>query len=220
MNISWKDIVPQSIILNAKTHSVILLGTWGVKTVAIKLVHSGMENVTRHPFKQIKAHFQREIDILQKASFHRLANVVEVYGTVDGQIPGDWWINNPRINISPLGPNLDAYGVILSGYDMSLHKYLHETRHVDSHVATFAISVGIIHDIVKGLCELHLHGIVHGDLKGGNVLLDTRIPPNVRLCDFGISALRGDVSSLTTTFQTAVAFQGTYAYAAPGNYVD
>jgi serine/threonine protein kinase len=46
------------------------------------------------------------------------------------------------------------------------------------------------------------------DLKSANVLLDKR----TRVCDFGISSFIEDVA---TTFQTAVSFHGTYAYAAP-----
>jgi TPR repeat protein/serine/threonine protein kinase len=213
---NWNEIDPQKFILNRNTHSGILLGTWGVKSVAVKFVHSGMENFTQIPYAEIRNRFQHEINILEKASSHHLTNVVEVYGIVDGPLPGQWFQTPARRNLLyPLGADFCAYGIILSGYDLSLQRYIHDVPHSDPLPARFSIRIGIINDIVKALCDLHRHGVIHGDLKSANVLLDKRTPPTVRVCDFGISSFIEDVASLATTFQTAVSFQGTYVYAAP-----
>jgi serine/threonine protein kinase len=48
----------------------------------------------------------------------------------------------------------------------------------------------LLADIAQGLAELHLAGIVHGDIKPANVLLSDDNPPKIRLADFGLSELR------------------------------
>jgi serine/threonine protein kinase len=131
-----------------------------MKSVAVKFVHSGMENISNAPFEEIRTRFQQEINILEKASVSHLANVVEVYGIVDGPLPVEWWNLQPRRNLFPLAPGLSSYGIVLSGYDMSLQDYIYNVRHSDPPRARFSIRIGIINDIVKALCDLHRHGVI------------------------------------------------------------
>lgn len=48
-------------------------------------------------------------------------------------------------------------------------------------------------DIVRGLHYLHSQGVVHGDLKGPNILIDDN--NNAVLCDFGLASITADAES-------------------------
>ncbi len=42
-----------------------------------------------------------------------------------------------------------------------------------------------MHMLIKGLCHIHLNGIVHRDLKTENCLIDNDF--NLRIIDFGLA---------------------------------
>ncbi|KAF8059593.1 hypothetical protein FPV67DRAFT_362861 [Lyophyllum atratum] len=60
-------------------------------------------------------------------------------------------------------------------------------------------------DITKGLSYLHASSIIHGDLKGANILVDDT--GRARLADFGMSSV-SDSQILAWTSQSSVASQG------------
>nr|QBK92175.1 MAG: putative serine/threonine protein kinase [Pithovirus LCPAC304] len=47
----------------------------------------------------------------------------------------------------------------------------------------------ILHEILVGLCEIHGRGLVHGDVKPGNILLNDK-PLKVAIADLGFVSLR------------------------------
>jgi serine/threonine protein kinase len=51
-----------------------------------------------------------------------------------------------------------------------------------------ALLLGILVDVAEGLCYLHESGVVHGDLKPGNVLLKAASQGRLtaKLADFGL----------------------------------
>jgi ligand-binding sensor domain-containing protein len=62
--------------------------------------------------------------------------------------------------------------------------------------------------IASGLAEIHARGVIHRDLKTGNIMLDA--DGNARIMDFGLSK-----SPLVTTMTTLGTVIGTLGYAAP-----
>ena len=53
-------------------------------------------------------------------------------------------------------------------------------------VPGFQTNVRIIEDIAAALDYAHSQGIVHGDVKPGNILMDDSVEPRARLGDFGV----------------------------------
>jgi hypothetical protein len=66
----------------------------------------------------------------------------------------------------------------------------------------------ILVQICGGLKEVHSHGIVHRDLKSGNIMFDA--DRNIRIMDFGLSK-----SPLVTTMTSLGTVLGTLGYVAP-----
>jgi serine/threonine-protein kinase len=77
------------------------------------------------------------------------------------------------------------------------------------------IAAAYIAQACEGMAEAHAQGIVHRDLKPQNLFLTKRPDgsPLIKILDFGISKLNGDVSSVTATQSTAV--MGSPAYMSP-----
>jgi serine/threonine protein kinase len=59
-------------------------------------------------------------------------------------------------------------------------------------------AIDILADSLRGLQHLHSLGIVHGDIKPANLLLDKR--NRVKLSDFGLAGLEGDEQSPTVAY--------------------
>ena len=66
----------------------------------------------------------------------------------------------------------------------------------------------LLGQICDGLAEIHARGVIHRDLKTGNIMLDASM--NVRIMDFGLSK-----SPLVTTMTSLGTVIGTLGYVAP-----
>lgn len=118
---------------------------------------------------------------------------------------GVWTLCGKHPNVVPLvgAKNFDGQIVIISEYvpDGSLEDLLKARGRLSLEEAAV-----LTNGILQGLQHLHAGGIVHGDLKPANILLDGKTP---RLADFGISR----VSKQTNTMSQSIA--GTLKYMAP-----
>ncbi|EJD01922.1 kinase-like protein, partial [Fomitiporia mediterranea MF3/22] len=77
---------------------------------------------------------------------------------------------------------------------------------------TVSERIRVLTGVADGLSFLHRHGVVHGDLKGENVMIDMNFEP--RIADFGLSKLLDEVSTNLTKTATGDAL-GSIRWTAP-----
>ncbi|WP_433016623.1 serine/threonine-protein kinase [Kribbella sp. CA-294648] len=71
-------------------------------------------------------------------------------------------------------------------------------------------ALGIVRQVASGLADAHRHGLIHRDIKPGNLLLTA--DDQVKIADFGIVRILGD---MTTTLTATGQIVGTSHYLAP-----
>ena len=82
--------------------------------------------------------------------------------------------------------------------------------HDDAHLMTWLLQ---ILDVLSGLSYLHKNNIVHGDIKGANVLVDSQ--GRACLADLGLSRLIDTQIDTWTSIQSTIAPWGTLLWQAP-----
>lgn len=92
----------------------------------------------------------------------------------------------------------------------SLHDWLHDPEG-EGKRANAQRRLTVLVQIAAGIRYVHAKNIVHGDLKPGNVMLDSL--GVARLTDFGLATLRPDYATTHTSQQ---GMQGTLPYMDPG----
>lgn len=76
-------------------------------------------------------------------------------------------------------------------------------------------ALAMVRRAAEAVGQAHAVGVVHRDLKPGNLFLVDGDPRRVKLIDFGIARLRSTVSDLTAGATRAGTFLGTVGYLAP-----
>ncbi|KAJ7277827.1 kinase-like domain-containing protein [Mycena rebaudengoi] len=113
------------------------------------------------------------------------------------------WLQLEHRNLAPLVAFVEERSLLISRfYGLgNLGKFLQDNPSID-----LDRRLSLIFGIGTGLNYLHDQGIVHGDMKPSNVLIDDDETPLI--CDFGISQLLGSRGYTTASV-------GTRAYIAP-----
>ncbi|KAF8268212.1 kinase-like domain-containing protein, partial [Lactarius quietus] len=129
--------------------------------------------------------FLREVNIW-KSLYH--PNVLELFGASSASGEPPWFL---VCKYYPQG---------------NLVKYLKGLSDAD---AARIDAVKMIHEISKGMEYLHAQGVVHGDLKAANILVDD--DTSCVISDFGQSEMKSEVYRITRTSQP----RGTLRWQAP-----
>ncbi|XP_055352864.1 uncharacterized protein LOC129598822 [Paramacrobiotus metropolitanus] len=166
----------------------VVLAEWGSMQVALKTLRPEAQ-----PNRRERQLFIREIAILAQLGKH--PNLVAFHGYC-----------------------LDPLSIVMEYVELgNLHNLLHicVDRQVELKIADGRIKKNIIIGIVDGMKALHDAGIVHGDLKPQNVLVDRKY--QAKITDFGLANLRYKASSVVHTekSQDYEIIGGTAAYMAP-----
>ena len=140
--------------------------------------------------------------------------VIQVYGFVTGSLPAHI---QPVLQGTTVGEQ--AYGILMRlEAGGSVQQLLHPKAPIPQMPLTTLQKIRLVELAVRGLTELHRLGVVHGDFKPENTLLTEDDPPDVRIADFGLSAIRdvdGIASLGATTMQMTDHPAGTPLYSAP-----
>mmetsp|Transcript_59073 Transcript_59073/g.144562 ORF Transcript_59073/g.144562 Transcript_59073/m.144562 type:complete len:565 (-) Transcript_59073:179-1873(-) len=123
-------------------------------------------------------------------------NIVRVYGICvpdeRGRLPESWpeGLKPPCVLMEYMGYEIPE--TEKKAFCTTLIEYLEGTRNFrDEPVQDFDYFIihlaGMLQGAARGLSYLHSHGILHRDLKGTNLLLDSR--GNLRIADFGLATV-------------------------------
>eukprot|EP01040_Poterioochromonas_malhamensis_P016487 gene16487-18722_t len=198
---------------NENTFTAILHGKWrkNDRPIVIKLIFESQ----RTNYEELKKNLQKEIELILKANQNSVRNIIELIAIIEGKLP----LSFPYKYLSPLPSQALAYGAVLMSYEYNLDEYMHPNK-----LLKIDLKYHILLEIMKSIYDLHnLVGIVHGDLKPNNVLLDSHSPPLIRLCDLGLGNINEDrvnnknfeTISHQSTITAGNQFCGTPIYAAP-----
>ena len=149
--------------------------------------------------------------------------ILHVYGFADGLLP-------PEITAKfKLHAGEEAIGIVMhleegGSLEMLLYSAARPAALAVDYSSllsdTFS-KLRILAQIVRGLAELHAAGVVHGDLKPANILVDGKLPPSIIIADFGMSDLRQTVDETLdrSSLHGTNSLRGTPLYCAPETLV-
>ncbi|KAK3602473.1 hypothetical protein CHS0354_040540 [Potamilus streckersoni] len=154
-------------------------------------------------YKVLDAGTQEEQFAVKQIAFCRSKQVAKVIGTLKTDIKIFESLRHERI--------AKYYGWADENCVFSIFFEYAQNRSVDNYLKSKGVledsnAMGLVRQVLEGLAFLHARGIVHGDLKASNILLDKDM--NTKLCDIGLSttlethtfASRGCTTSVGSSF--------------------
>ncbi|KAF9069964.1 kinase-like domain-containing protein [Rhodocollybia butyracea] len=166
-DVSFQELIGRGFFSN------VYKGTWRHRTVAIKV----LERSTK------REAFLSEVDVWK--SF-RHPNILRLYGTSDPYKDNTWFLVSPYMRNGSLPEylkRLEWDGSMIMGSSMVSEVY------GDSSIPDL---LRFMHEISQAMEYLHSMHVIHGDLKGANVLLDNDL--RCVLADFGHSRHQAKIS--------------------------
>lgn len=100
-------------------------------------------------------------------------------------------------NVLPLFGVTMGNGQFAMASEWMIHGNINEFLKVHRDVDRFEL----LKDVAQGLIYMHHEGMVHGDLKGANILIDRH--ERARIADFGLAAIVADNSTTTNSLAAA-----------------
>jgi serine/threonine protein kinase len=194
-------------ILGCGGFGVIFSGTYDGKPVAIKVSTSSDTLSTI-------AHFKREVAMLLR--IQPCPHVVRTFGLV--QFPTNPSSSSDTLIITyPYDGNLiqkdlsGTHAIVLDLCGDSLQNIIEQTLHGKRTPIPWKWRIKIAIDIAAAISFMHVCGVLHLDLRPGNVLVDESYV--ARLCDFGAAATMSDINIIN---QNGVGVSGAGLCYTPG----
>ena len=183
VNISSGDIYPVKKIGDGSS-GVVCAAKWNDKVVAVKIVNTNVQlNTTIDPkaYDRYHASSKKLHDILGILMQARHRNVLPHYGYGKHKI-GTSLTFIHFFYVCKWMPRGDLYEFIL--------------KHKDEPVE-MQYKLRMAHGAARGLAYMHRKGIIHGDFKSSNILLDAQF--RIKITDFDRSQLEGKANQYTGT---------------------
>ncbi|RYG50037.1 hypothetical protein EON66_12280, partial [archaeon] len=180
--------------LGQGAYGTVYAGRWKGERVAIKKMTLPLELIT-------SGRFWREVQLHMQASYK---HVVRVYGAAVKPHKGRTDVQHCYVVMERLVTNLSN----------ALHDPFrpgNPAHTVSTAVRPLPQRLRLLLEIARGVRFLHAKGIVHADLKPGNVMLDH--DGHAQLADFGLAVQRRHEASRTRT--SHMGMRGTRAYMDP-----
>jgi serine/threonine protein kinase len=223
--ISWDAIYPvlERPKINPGTGVAVIKAKWQKNSVTsqpvlIKMIDEDNAESHQKNYELEKKMLLQEAQIVDSASSLFVSNIVQIFGIVEGKL-------NDRFSdrkLRPLSTGAEAFGIVEELYETNLYDYFHSSS-VPVSLVTFPDRLYLLIEVLKSLTDLHASGIIHGDLKPQNVLINYgHQPPLLRLCDFGLSLIQEnhqeqkDLGHSTLHYTTK--YKGSPIYSAPGTF--
>jgi serine/threonine protein kinase len=148
-------------------------GQWRGITCALKFMS-----------QSVAAELKNEVSIMDQIDH---PNIVSLYGVVldDGQpVPEQWpkGLRPPCLVMEYMGYSYDKTRTTSTFID-----YLQATKELRDQQEHWIQICGMLQGASRGMAYLHSHGVMHRDLKGVNLLLDSR--GNLKIADLGLATL-------------------------------
>jgi hypothetical protein len=164
-------------------------GQWRGVTCALKFVQQSVADT-----------LTKEFSILDQFDH---ANIVQLYGIVepeaDGHVPSSWSrdLQPPCLVMEYMGYELPGDETHPPVKVRDFIDFLKRTKYLRKDPEYWIRLCGMLAGATRGLAYLHSHGFMHRDVKGVNLLLDSR--GTLKLADFGLATLFVKPARLATS---------------------